>query len=227
MYFDDDVENAIIRFNSEELTPRQKNKLFETEIWPAFNEMVQNIIYASIKNERPYYSDVSYDDLKYECISHLYEKIGGFEPSRGRAFSYFNHIGTRWMIGQSQSAYAKIQARCELDEIDLCRDLDAENRRDDDRIELQEFITYWAESCNSKLDTLFKKKRDRQIANAVFNLFINREYIDIYKKKALYILVREQFDVSTHQITKVVNQIRDLYTNMYQAYLKRKKKYGL
>lgn len=221
IYFGPEVEQAVIEYNNL-VEERARNRIFKQIIYPAFNELVQNIIFDAIKKERPYHTDLTYEDLKHECIVFLYEKIGGFDPSRGKAFSYFNHIGIRWMIGQSQTVYSSIKSRGELEEVDEKRDVHMESDIHDSQIELRDFIRLWAKSCNSRLDILFKKKRDRKIANAIFNLFENLEYIDIYKKKALYILVREQVDVSTHHITTVLNDIKTLYGNMYSSYLNRR-----
>jgi hypothetical protein len=151
----------------------------------------------------------------------LYEKIKGFNPTKGKAFSYFNHIGKIWLIGNSQNAYAQMQMRGTLEEVDNNRNLNSELNIEDSQSSLKTFVKYWAKSCNSRLDILFKKKKDRKIANAVFNLFENLDCIDIYNKKALYILVREQVDVPTHHITIVMSEIKDLYQNMYKTYLKK------
>lgn len=222
MYFGDDVEEAIIRYNDAELSRLEKERLFSKTIYPAFKELIQNVIYDAIKREKPYHTELSYEDLNHECVVYLYEKLGGFDPSKGKAFSYFNHIGKIWLIGNSQSVYAQMQQRAELDEIDSSRDLNSENHIEDSQDDLRNFVRIWAKSCNSRLDVLFKKKKERKIANAVFNLFENLDCIDIYNKKALYILVREQVKVDTHHITSVMSEIKELYQNMYKAYLNRK-----
>lgn len=222
MYFGDDVENAIIEYNKDETTKSRKDLLFAKIIYPAFNELVQNIIFDAIKKEKPFYTEISWEDLRHECVVFLYEKIKGFDPSRGKAFSYFNHIGKIWLIGNSQVVYSKTQSRGELEEVDSSRDINSETHHEESQQTLREFVKLWAKSCNSRLDILFKKKRDRKIANSVFNLFENLHCIDIYNKKALYILVREQVDVPTHHITSVMAEIKDLYQNMYRSYLKKR-----
>jgi hypothetical protein len=224
MYFGEDVEDAIIRYNNPETSKVEKDRLFSKIIYPSFKELVQNVIYDAIKREKPYHTELPYEDLNHDCVVYLYEKIGGFNPSMGRAFSYFNHIGKIWLIGHSQNAYAKLQARVELDEVDNSRDLNSESNIEDSQEDLRNFVKIWAKACNSRLDVLFKKKKERRIANAVFNLFENLHCIDIYNKKALYILVREQVNVDTHHITTVMAEIKELYQNMRRAYLNNKEK---
>ena len=42
--------------------------------------------------------------------------------------------------------------------------------------------------------------------------------IDIYRKKALYILIREQVNVKTQTITDVVNLLKPLFREMFKDY---------
>ena len=46
----------------------------------------------------------------------------------------------------------------------------------------------------------------------------DRENIEIYNKKALYIMIREMADVKTQYITKVVNQMRRIYKDKWEEY---------
>jgi len=72
-----------------------------------------------------------------------------------------------------------------------------------------------------KIDT-FSKTRDRQIADALLELFRIRDNIENFNKKALYIMIREMTGVKTLYITKVVNTIKRSYQELYPLY----KQYG-
>jgi hypothetical protein len=65
----------------------------------------------------------------------------------------------------------------------------------------------------------FTKEEDAQIADAILELFRKREDIDIFNKKALYIYIREQVDAKTPKITKIANQLYDIFKHNYIFYL--------
>ena len=63
------------------------------------------------------------------------------------------------------------------------------------------------------------KKHDAQVADAILELFRKRENLDIFKKKALYIYIREQVDVKTPKITKIANKLYEIFKDSYIFYL--------
>lgn len=223
-YFGKNVEDAIIQYNTSH-DPKEKNKIFNTLIYPAFDELVQNILYNAIKKGNPYRSDVSYEDLKHETVVFLFEKIGFFEPGRGSlAFSFFNRVAMNYLLAKSQKVYNNMKNYVDMEIIDTQRDLDQEINIDLQRRELRDFIKVWSKNCNARLEILFEKQAEQKVANAIFNLFENLELIDIYDKKALYILIREQVDVKTHHITSVMAEVKKLFENNYKYHLSQREK---
>ena len=71
-----------------------------------------------------------------------------------------------------------------------------------------------------KLDELFPKESDKQVADAVLTLFKKRYDLEIFKKKALYIYIREMTGTETPYLTKVINVLKDefyeLYNDLYE-----------
>ena len=71
-----------------------------------------------------------------------------------------------------------------------------------------------------KLDDLFPKESDKQIADAVLTLFRKRYDLDIFKKKALYIYIREMTGTETPYLTKVINVLKEefyiIYNDLYE-----------
>ena len=61
------------------------------------------------------------------------------------------------------------------------------------------------------LNTIFKKERDLKIGYAIIDLMKQRENIENFNKKALYILIREMTNVETAHITSVVNVLKKHY----------------
>ena len=66
---------------------------------------------------------------------------------------------------------------------------------------------------------MFKKQKDRRVCDAINQLFIRRENLEIFNKKALYIYIREMTDVDTPVITKVTKNLKKLYKKLYQEYI--------
>ena len=73
-------------------------------------------------------------------------------------------------------------------------------------------------NSNSALATFFKKQADVAVADSVLELFRNRENIENFNKKALYILIRDRTGVKTQYITRVVNIMKGIYVEMYRSY---------
>ena len=90
--------------------------------------------------------------------------------------------------------------------------------RDDRKQEIKEFIDYFTEYTDKHLFTLFKKNKDRKVADAINVLFKRRENLEIFNKKALYIYIREMTEVETPVITKVTKKLKTLYKDLYTEY---------
>ena len=90
--------------------------------------------------------------------------------------------------------------------------------RDGRKQEIKEFIDYFTEYTDKHLYTLFKKEKDRKVADAINVLFKRRENLEIFNKKALYIYIREMTEVDTPVITKVTKILKKLYKKLYSEY---------
>lgn len=78
VYFTEETENAIIEYVSEENKAR-RDKIYKDKIHYAFYKLTENIIHTF----KFYYTEVEdIDDLKYEVISFLIQKLHLFNHSR-------------------------------------------------------------------------------------------------------------------------------------------------
>ena len=66
--------------------------------------------------------------------------------------------------------------------------------------------------------TIFRKDKDRKVADAINILFKRRENLEIFNKKALYIYIREMTEVDTPVITKVTKILKKKYKELYTEY---------
>ena len=215
-YFTQDTENAIVRYNNEP-DPEVRSKIYEREIHYPFFKLTENIIHTF----KFYYTEVDdIEHLQHEVITFLLSKIHLFNPERGaKAYSYFGTIAKNYLIISNTKNYKK-----RIDKADV---IEAEQNEkfsyqiDDSPVkdELNEFIDLYVEYCSENLFTLFPKKFDAEVADAILELFRKRSDLDVFNKKALYIYIREMVDVKTPKITKIANQLYSIFKDNYIFYL--------
>ena len=71
------------------------------------------------------------------------------------------------------------------------------------------------------IERLFPKHQDREIAESILYLCKNKDSIDNFNKKAIYIMIREMTDVKTSKITQVTNTFRKIYPKIQEEVLTR------
>ena len=216
-YFTQDTEDAIVRYNNEE-DSEARSKIYEREIHYPFFKLTENIIHTF----KFYYTEVDdIEHLQHEVICFLLSKIHLFDPSRGaKAYSYFGTIAKRYLILQNQKNYKKRVDKAPVDE--LFKD-DRHTYSIDlgDKVEdrLVYFIDEFVHHCTENIYVLFPKQKDAEVADAILEIFRKRQDIDVFNKKALYIYIREMVDVKTPKITKIANQLYDVFRGNYIFYL--------
>jgi len=211
-YFTQDTEDAIVAYNNSKDVPFRQ-KIFTDRIYYPFYKLVENIIHTF----RFYYTDVEdLEDLKHEVISLLIEeKIHMFDSTRGaKAYSYFGTIVKRHLINYNNKNYKRLKSLAPVEDFNGTYDLDTADVRPY-AFTLRQIFDIYIEKTYDKLDDLFPKEADRKVADAILILFKKRYDLDIFKKKALYIYIREMTGTETPYLTKVINVLK---TEFYQLY---------
>ncbi len=213
LYFTDETEMAIIAYNIEE-NMRLKNKVYNEFIKHPFEKLSENIIHTF----KFYYFDGGTREVQQEVIAFLIEKMKKFTPGKGKAFSYFGQITKNYLIQNNNKNYKDLKNKAPITVIDLKRDLGAEQALQDKRDGLDTFMDSFVTYYSKKVDEKFKSQRDKKIAYATLKLFEDRKNIEIFNKKALYILIREMTNTKTQHITKVVNVIKLDFKELYKRF---------
>jgi hypothetical protein len=215
-YFTQDTEDAIVLYNNT-TDFEVKSRIYNDKIHYGFFKLTENIIHTF----KFYYTEVdNIEDLQHEVITFLLSKIHLFNPERGaKAFSYFGTIAKRYLILSNQKNYKKRIDTVAIDvlEEDENHSYTIDDSSHDERLSM--FIDIYTEHVTKHIYTLFPKEYDAQIADAILELFRKRENLDIFNKKALYIYIREIVDVKTPKITKIANQLYDIFKENYVFYL--------
>jgi hypothetical protein len=213
-YFTSETEEAILRYR---LSPSQaeKNKIYNTEIHNAFYKLAENIIHTF----KFYYTEVdNIEDLKYEVISFLLQKLHLYDQSKGKAYSYFGTIAKRYLIIYNVKNYKRMVSKIEVEEIDnqdgthKSLVLDPESETVDRLSVIEKFI----KCVDDNLMDLFEKEEEIKAADAILEIFKKRENIDVFNKKALFIYVKEIAEVQSNTITKVVKKLKTIYLSILQ-----------
>lgn len=215
IYFGKDVQDAIIEFNTNEsLTQYDRDKLFREIINPAFDKLCENVI-----NTWKFHNfETNYEDLKVETVCELYSKISGFNPEKGRAYSYFTIIARNYLIRYNISFLKTTQQIGTMEEVDLGRNLYSEIYRSDHQIILHEFCKEFVVYVRENIDYIFKTYRDKKIADSILELFEIVDDLDIFNKKVLYILIRDRTNIDTQYITKVAKVLKKIFKVMFITY---------
>lgn len=212
-YFNEDTENAIVLYNNTE-SYAEKNLIYDQYIHRAFDKLAENLIHTF----KFYHFDVPHEDVKQEVISFLIEKIGKYSQDKGKAFSYFSIVGKNYLIANNNSNYYLKQKKRDVEQIDLERNVVNEHAKSTFNEEIYDFTEEFVEYLEKNIDKIFMKQKDIEVADAVKDLFKNRQNIENYNKKALYILIRERTNVKTQNITNVINIIKELYLKLYSIF---------
>ena len=206
-YFTKVHEQAIIDYVA---TPDLKirTQLYINYIAPAFNEMVDKIVYTYKFTNLP-----NIDNLKEECKIWLTTILDKYDPNKGsKAFSYFSVITKNWFIHRVKKN--TIRARREIPLSAIVGEVESQHiSTTNEYYDLRTQREFWGHlhSEISKWDTENLKLNERKVLNAIKLLFENSENIEIFNKKAIYLYIREITGLNTKQVVNNLNKMRTRY----------------
>ena len=211
IYFGTPVHDAIVKYNkSDDIAFR--HKIYTEEIHAAFLKLAENII----NTFKFSYFSYGFRDLQEEVVSNLVINMHKFDETKGsNAFSYFSVVAKNYLILNNNANYKKLKIH---DDVDTLYD----HGIDDEVIEKSPSIEVFKKTLTyfeNHLESLFPKQQDKDVAQSILYLCRNKDNIDNFNKKALYIMIREMTDVKTSKITQVSNVFRKIYPKIQQEVL--------
>ena len=139
-----------------------------------------------------------------------------YDHTKGsKAFSYFSVVAKNYLILHNNNNYKKLKTHDGMDVLDRYKSSDKFDESDFKTL-TNEIVYYF----DTNLNSIFKKERDLKIGYAIVDLMKQRDDIENFNKKALYILIREMTDVETAHITSVVNTLKKHYKKLVNKYHK-------
>lgn len=215
-YFTKDHENAIVQYTKTTCI-KERTELYVKWIQPAFNEMVDKIVFTYKFTDLP-----NIDYLRDECKIWLMTILEKFDPSKGsKAFSYFSVITKNWFIhkvkkqqkrNKKEVDYGTISKRYEEEFLSTTESY-VSNREEEEFWELfYNELKSW--------DTSQMKENDIKVYKAINILFESKEDIEIFNKKAIYLYLREITGLNTKQIVNSLKKFRRKYSTFKQDWEK-------
>ena len=210
-YFGMAVQDAIIRYNALDgiKDSIKRNKIYQEEIHKAFDKLSENII----NTFKFSYFDDPFNDVKHEVVAFMVMNMHKYDHTKGsKAFSYFSVVAKNYLILHNNNNYKKLKTHDGMDVLD--KQKYNNNIENDFDLFTDEMVDYF----DTNLNTIFKKERDLKIGYAIIDLIKQRDEIENFNKKAIYILIREMTNVETAHITSVVNVLKKHYKKLMNRY---------
>jgi hypothetical protein len=211
-YFTEETENAILRYR-EESRQFVRNTLYREHIHSAFYKLAENIIHSF----KFYYIDTnSVEDLKFEVISFLLQKINLYDQSKGKAYSYFGTITKRYLIAYNQKNYKKLLAKVDLSEIHN------DNNTIDilvDKLEVADIdkeivFDIFLQRLEMVMLDIFNTESEIRVATSLLEIFKKVGEMETINKKLVFLYAKEMTGESTNVITRVIKSMKSIYKDV-------------
>ena len=209
-YFTKIHEEAIVKYALSE-SRREKTELYSSLIQPAFDEMVNKIIFTYKFNNLP-----NIDSLRDDCKVWLTTILDKYDPNKGsKAFSYFSVVTKNWFIHKVKQNSKKLKKEVSFEGIVENGGSDSlgTSSSTNDYIEKREEAEFWVCLLRQvdSWDTGNLKTNEKIVLEAVKFLLHNIEDIEIFNKKAIYLYLRELTGLNTKQVVNNLNKLREKY----------------
>ena len=206
-YFTSEHEEAIIRYSRSNCL-KERTELYVNYIQPAFNEMVDKIVFTYKFTNLP-----NCDSLRDECKIWLMTILDKYDPNKGsKAFSYFSVITKNWFIHKVKRQQKRNKREIDYDNISKAYEEEFLSTNES-YVTIREEDEFWKSFYDElqSWDVSQMKENDLKVYKAINILFESKEDIDIFNKKAIYLYLREITGLNTKQIVNSLKKFRKRY----------------
>ena len=206
-YFTKDHEQAILDYCST-TDNVVRTRLYIQYIEPAFNEMVDKIVFTYKFTTLP---DI--DFLRQDCKVWLTTILDKYNPESGsKAFSYFSVITKNWFIHKVKKTAEQNKRETLYEDIVNANEhenLMVEHTYMVEREEQEFWNAFWDEV--ETWNDLDLKDNEKRVVEAIKILMKDPDSIEIFNKKAIYLYIREITGLNTKQIVNNLQKVRVKY----------------
>jgi DNA-directed RNA polymerase specialized sigma subunit len=207
-YFTQEHETAILKYVASS-SKEERTELYKIFIGPAFDEMVNKIVYSFKFTNLP---NIEY--LMDECKIWLITILDKYDTQKNsKAFSYFSVIVKNWFIQKTKKKAKAVQYEVPLDEI--TNETEMERNPEDDihpeeTLMSGEFVIYLrAEMVD--WEEIAERTNDERVVKAIQILLDSAQEIEIFNKKAIYLYLREITGLNTKQVVASLKRLKPHY----------------
>ena len=210
LYFGKEAHEAIVEYQSTKCRD-VRHKIYEKKIRQSFHKLVENLIFIHGFARDP----VTFQTLKFDCVTFLYETLEKFDPARGsKAFSYFNVCAKNFLIIQSNKKNKNDRRSVSFENYANM------NSTDKRSIDLYSYVP----SPESQLiqeedkDRMFevlriiqgriKNDNEKLCVQAVTTLFQNVDDLELLNKRAIFVYLREISGLNPKQLSVAMSSVR-------------------
>mgnify|MGYP001403876354 FL=1 len=207
MYFTQEHEAAILDYCSSTCN-KHRGLLYENWIQPAFDQMVDKIVFTYKFTTLP-----NIDELREDCKIWLTTILEKYDPKKGsKAFSYFSVITKNWFIHKVKQTTKR--SKREVDYEDALKEVDEDkivcyNEWENEQEDRDFWVKLWEEIDSWGTNDM--KESEKKVYEAIKILLSSIDEIDIFNKKAIYLYLREITGMNTKQVVSQLNKIRKKY----------------
>jgi hypothetical protein len=216
LYFGPEVQDSMAKYRqTEDLKLREQ--IYVQEIMPAFNKLVENLIYiyGFAKGADSVY------EVKSDCVCFLYENMHKFDPSRGtKAFSYFNVVARNWLIIHSKKRTKDGTRSVSIEDVTRLSQADRRTIANHSIMQSPDEILIDAGRKDlilgvlSKIENKLTEDHEKSTMAALRMIFENADDIDLLSKRAVFLYVREIANVNQKQLSTAMAVIRRHYRDI-------------
>jgi hypothetical protein len=215
LYFGPEVQDSMDRYHTQ-ACDKKKEEIYVKEIFPAFNKLVENLIYIY-----GFGKGASFNELKSDCVCFLYENMHKFDGARGtKAFSYFNVVARNWLIINAKKRSKDGNRSISIDDVSR---LSMSDRRvianhsiahSPDDILLAEGKSDRIAEVLAIIEKRLTEEHEKEIMTSLKLVFQNVNDIDLLSKRAVFLYIREISGVDQKKLTSAMSVIRRHYKDV-------------
>jgi hypothetical protein len=218
LYFDQNTQDAIVVYQNEESNDA-RHVIYVEGILPAFDKLVENLIF--IHGFTKSFGAGSYESLKSDCVSFLYESIHKWKPERGtKAFSYFNVVAKNWLIIKTKQRQKLNRRHVSLEDSASLALTDKEMIENYQAIPAQDDLMMKRERSEAIIKMLYEIKNrvtsdnENACIDAIITIFESMDQLDFLNKRALFVYMRDLSSLNPKQLSIAMSSIRKHYKTL-------------
>jgi hypothetical protein len=210
LYFGKEEHEAIVEYQTcNDVTI--KHKIYEEKIKNAFSKLAENLIFI-----HGFARDAgTFQILKSDCVSFLYETLEKFDPEKGsKAFSYFNVCAKNFLIIQTNKRNKIRNRQVSIDNFAGLSSRDKSSIESHSYIPSPETQMIQREDRDRMFQVLkiiagrTRNENEKLCIKAVEKLFVDIDKLEFLNKRAIFVYLREISGLNPKQLSVAMSNVR-------------------